>query len=91
MKTSNVPSIGAWLLLWCMMLQSGQASAQVNQQRTFTGQALQEIAFPLGGIGTGCVSLGGRGDLRDLLEEVAAPSLDSLGLTLLGDQGLFFA
>ena len=33
--------------------------------RTFTGAALKEIAFPLGGIGTGTVSLGGRGDLRD--------------------------
>lgn len=33
--------------------------------RTFTGGALSGIAFPLGGIGTGNVSLGGRGDLRD--------------------------
>src|SRR5437762_4895750 len=34
-------------------------------QRTFTGAALSEIAFPLGGIGTGIISLGGRGQLRD--------------------------
>src|SRR4051812_13849552 len=34
-------------------------------QRTFTGAALAEVAFPLGGIGTGTVSLGGRGQLRD--------------------------
>ncbi|MGH2369225.1 MAG: GH116 family glycosyl-hydrolase, partial [Chloroflexota bacterium] len=33
--------------------------------RTFTGAALQQVAFPLGGIGTGTVSLGGRGNLRD--------------------------
>ena len=33
--------------------------------RSFRGEALREIAFPLGGIGTGTVSLGGRGDLRD--------------------------
>lgn len=33
--------------------------------RTYSGKALKEIAFPLGGIGTGCVSLGGRGQLRD--------------------------
>jgi len=33
--------------------------------RTFTGRGLQEIAFPLGGIGTGSVSLGGRGQLRE--------------------------
>jgi non-lysosomal glucosylceramidase len=30
-----------------------------------TGEKLREIAFPLGGIGTGCVSLDGRGGLRD--------------------------
>jgi non-lysosomal glucosylceramidase len=33
--------------------------------RRYTGAALKEIAFPLGGIGTGTVSLGGRGQLRD--------------------------
>src|ERR1700688_283764 len=33
--------------------------------RTFTAESLKEIAFPLGGIGTGTVSLGGRGQLRD--------------------------
>ena len=36
-----------------------------GKQRTFTGDALKEIAFPLGGIGTGTVALGGRGQLRD--------------------------
>src|SRR5436309_3608283 len=34
-------------------------------QRTFTGPSLAEVGFPLGGIGTGTVSLGGRGQLRD--------------------------
>lgn len=33
--------------------------------RTFEGRQLAEVAFPLGGIGTGTVSLGGRGNLRD--------------------------
>ena len=33
--------------------------------RIFEGPHLNEIAFPLGGIGTGTVSLGGRGNLRD--------------------------
>lgn len=33
--------------------------------REYTGEHLKEIALPLGGIGTGTVSLGGRGDLRD--------------------------
>ena len=57
----------------------GQASAQdkhgpayssaellgLGAQRVFEGAALKEIGFPLGGIGTGTVSLGGRGNLRD--------------------------
>lgn len=34
-------------------------------QRVFTGPELSEVALPLGGIGTGTVSLGGRGQLRD--------------------------
>lgn len=34
-------------------------------QRRFTGRQLTEIAFPIGGIGTGTISLGGRGNLRD--------------------------
>lgn len=34
-------------------------------QRVFEGEKLSQIAFPLGGIGTGTVSLGGRGNLRD--------------------------
>jgi uncharacterized protein (DUF608 family) len=36
-----------------------------SRVRSFTGPHLAEIAFPLGGIGTGTVSLGGRGELRD--------------------------
>jgi uncharacterized protein (DUF608 family) len=34
-------------------------------QRTFEGMNLSQIAFPIGGIGTGTVSLGGRGNLQD--------------------------
>ncbi|NOZ20218.1 MAG: hypothetical protein GXP25_03925 [Planctomycetes bacterium] len=33
--------------------------------RLFTGDHLAQVAFPLGGIGTGTISLGGRGNLRD--------------------------
>jgi len=43
----------------------GQELLQLGKQRIFEGPSLKEIAFPLGGIGTGTVSLGGRGNLRD--------------------------
>jgi non-lysosomal glucosylceramidase len=33
--------------------------------RSFEGSECAQVRFPLGGIGTGCVSLGGRGQLRD--------------------------
>src|SRR6478672_3548004 len=34
-------------------------------QRSYTSEQAGEVAFPLGGIGTGTVSLGGRGQLAD--------------------------
>jgi non-lysosomal glucosylceramidase len=33
--------------------------------KSYSGENLSEVAMPLGGIGTGTVSIGGRGDLRD--------------------------
>ncbi len=33
--------------------------------KTYEGKYLTEVAMPLGGIGTGTVSIGGKGDLRD--------------------------
>jgi uncharacterized protein (DUF608 family) len=38
---------------------------ELGRPRVFEGPALNEVAFPLGGIGTGTVSVGGRGNLRD--------------------------
>jgi non-lysosomal glucosylceramidase len=39
--------------------------AAVQYPRVYTGRQLAMLAFPLGGIGTGSISLGGRGQLRD--------------------------
>lgn len=44
---------------------SHEALFDLGPQKTYTGRNLDEIAFPLGGIGTGSVSLGGWGQLRD--------------------------
>ena len=41
------------------------AGSRITFPRTFSGRSLKMIAFPLGGIGTGTISLGGRGQLRD--------------------------
>src|SRR6266508_1686568 len=37
----------------------------IEYPRTFTGPQLATIAFPLGGVAAGSISLGGRGQLRD--------------------------
>jgi len=41
------------------------AASRISYPRVFTGPHLKMIAFPLGGIGTGTIALGGRGQLRD--------------------------
>lgn len=41
------------------------ASSDIQYPRTFTGMKLSRISFPLGGIGTGSVGLGGRGNLMN--------------------------
>jgi non-lysosomal glucosylceramidase len=41
------------------------AAAEIAFPRVFAGRRLTAIAFPLGGVCAGCVSLGGRGQLRD--------------------------
>src|SRR5664279_4038084 len=41
------------------------AKEQIHYPRTFSGRQLQMLAFPLGGIAAGSISLGGRGQLRD--------------------------
>lgn len=43
----------------------GNSRSKITFPRVFSGSNLRMIAFPLGGLGTGTVSLGGRGQLRD--------------------------
>ncbi|HEX3748361.1 MAG TPA: GH116 family glycosyl-hydrolase [Bryobacteraceae bacterium] len=41
------------------------AAGGISYPRTFTGRRLTALAFPLGGVCAGAISLGGRGQLRD--------------------------
>ncbi len=45
--------------------QTHAAAALTDYPRVFSGERLKMIAFPLGGVGAGSISLGGRGQLRD--------------------------
>jgi len=39
--------------------------AGAGKQRTFSGDRLQQIAFPVGGMGAGCLHVGGAGNYQD--------------------------
>jgi len=54
----------------------GTGNEQING-RIFTGPALQQIEFPIGGIGTGNIILGGRGDIKHI-EFFNAPNRNEL-------------
>src|SRR5438477_6693437 len=43
----------------------GARSSEAGYPRVFSGRQLAMLAFPLGGVGAGSISLGGRGQLRD--------------------------
>jgi non-lysosomal glucosylceramidase len=40
-------------------------TSKISFPRAFSGEYLSRISFPLGGIGTGTIGLGGRGNLQD--------------------------
>src|SRR6201987_4543344 len=62
--------MGAWPVLGEAPQSETEAGATMVEKdatfpRVFTGRKLKMIAFPLGGVAAGGVSLGGRGQLRD--------------------------
>ena len=59
----GIPGIAAAQTQHAAAAESG--AERIPYPRTYTGRHLAMIAFPLGGIGTGSISLGGRGQLRD--------------------------
>jgi non-lysosomal glucosylceramidase len=44
---------------------AADTAGPVTFPRVLRGEKLAAVAFPIGGIGTGCISVGGRGELRD--------------------------
>jgi len=57
------------LLVFCLNIATTMLGQEWNKHwpiiKTYEGKYLDEVAMPLGGIGTGTVSIGGKGDLRD--------------------------
>ncbi|TSA32496.1 MAG: hypothetical protein D4R64_16035 [Porphyromonadaceae bacterium] len=53
------------LILCCNQITAQELNKDWPVLKSYNGIYLTEVAMPLGGIGTGGVSIGGRGDLRD--------------------------
>ena len=53
------------LIFFCSQITAQELNKEWPVLKTYSGINLTEVAMPLGGIGTGGVSIGGRGDLRD--------------------------
>jgi uncharacterized protein (DUF608 family) len=66
MRTKKT-SMGIGLLSCAMIINllNAQSTTEWPVLKTYSGKYINEVAMPLGGIGTGTVSIGGRGDLRD--------------------------
>ena len=45
--------------------QPAKLQESISYPRSYSGRHLSLLGFPLGGIGTGSISIGGRGQLRD--------------------------
>ena len=56
----GVPALAAAQAQRSAAVETGE---RIRYPRTYSGRQLAMIAFPLGGIGTGSISLGGRGQL----------------------------
>ena len=44
---------------------SKKVLAGTTGQRTYSGENLEQLTFPLGGLGAGCIHLGGSGNFQD--------------------------
>ena len=59
------PILAAGLFVSCLLNAGSWMLSDWPVLRHYDSEHLQQIALPLGGIGTGTVALGGRGELRD--------------------------
>lgn len=61
----NVISLLACIISFSLFGNAQQLNKNWPVLKTCEGKYIEEVAMPLSGIGTGTVSIGGRGDLRD--------------------------
>lgn len=81
-------TLGSLLLVWTLLAQEWTPQSWPVLKK-YDQAHLEKIALPLGGIGTGTVSLGGRGELRDW-EIMNVPAKNYSTVTT-GNNAPFFA
>jgi len=85
----NILISGIFLLSSSLFAQTALLSEKITALRKYDSEHLLRIALPLGGIGTGTVSLGGSGELRDW--EVMNVPAKGYSTVTTGNDAPFFA
>ena len=85
----KISLVCALFLSFFLTAQTDLLSKRIKVLKTYDSQHLHRIALPLGGIGTGTVSLGGSGELRDW--EVMNVPAKGYSTVTTGNDAPFFA
>ena len=59
-------SLIIWLCLNTTATSFQEKAALNSKMKIYTGEELRTIAFPVGGLGTGNITIGGRGEIREM-------------------------
>jgi len=57
----------SFIILSCLLIVPGSINAaRIHRTKIYTEEELRTIAFPVGGLASGNITIGGRGEIREM-------------------------